>query len=73
MIITEVLHWKIECFPVEKGAIRSMIIYIEAKTRKEAELMVLTDAHKFFDQDIKYLWSEPIKGYRQMEIKENKK
>ena len=42
-----------------------MTVYIEANDRKEAELIFLKEAHKFFDQDICYTWNEPIEGYKQ--------
>jgi hypothetical protein len=42
-----------------------MVITVVATSRKEAELIVLEKAHKFFDQDMMYTWSEPMEGYRQ--------
>ena len=62
-MVEEVFMWQIECIPFEKNSIRSMTIQVVAKTRKEAELIVLDKAHKFFDQDIQYVWENPIQGY----------
>lgn len=56
--------WNVECIPWNKGPIRAMNIHIVAESRKEAELIVISQAHKFFDQDIRYIWNTPIEGYR---------
>jgi len=65
-MIEEIFCWNVTCTPWEKGPIRNMILLIEAKSRKEAELIILDKAHKFFDQDMNYAWSEPMIGYRQI-------
>ncbi len=61
-----VFLWKVECYPFEHGPINSMTIVVVARDRKEAELIVLDQAHKFFDQDMRYKWSEPLlEGYQE--------
>ncbi len=62
--MTRIYSWRVECTPIEKGSIRLMTLFVEAETRKEAELIVLDRAHRFFDQDIIYMWGKPIEGYR---------
>lgn len=65
-MIEEIFFWEIVCTPWNKGQIRSMTICVEAKTRKEAELIVLDNAHKFFNRDMNYVWGEPLSGYHQV-------
>ena len=65
-MITKIYFWKVECIPFEEGPIRNMTLYIVAESRKEAELILLDKAHKFFDQDMNYSWNEPIEGYRRI-------
>ncbi len=62
-MIEEVYSWIVECIPFEKSSIRKMDIYVTAKTRKEAELIVLDKAYRFFDQDMQYIWNQPMQGY----------
>lgn len=52
----------VTCKPFEQGSIRSMTIIIYAQDRKEAELIRLRDAHRFFNQDMHFIWDEsPLK------------
>lgn len=69
MTIEELYCWEVICTPWVRGPIRSVTLYVEAKSRKDAELIVLEKAHKFFDQDMHYIWGEPIVGYRRLEVK----
>lgn len=64
-MIERIYSWNIRCTPWTIQPIRSMVITVVATSRKEAELIVLEKAHKFFDQDMMYTWSEPMEGYRQ--------
>ena len=67
-MIEKIFAWKIHCIPFTDGPISSMDIVVVARTRKEAELIVLADAHKFFDQDMQYTWNEQpeLEGYREV-------
>lgn len=65
-MIEEIFCWEVTCIPFNRGAIRSVTLHVEAKNRKEAEMLVLNMAHKFFDQDMQYVWNEPMQGYRQV-------
>jgi len=68
-MIEEIFCWRVDCSPWDiKSPIKCMTIFIEAKNRKEAELIAL-NAYKFFDQDMHFTWNEPIQGYRQVEDK----
>jgi hypothetical protein len=66
MLVERIFMWKVECIPWEKGPIKSMTIQIVAKDRKEAELLVLDHAYRFFEQDMHYLWNESLEGYRKI-------
>ena len=58
--------WKVECNPWNRGAINSMTIYVVAEHRNEARTIIEEQAHKFFDQDMRFTWGEPvIEGYQQ--------
>lgn len=61
--MTKIFMWKVNCTPFDKRPIRCMTIQVVAENRKEAELIVLNEAHKFFDLDMIYTWSEPLEGY----------
>jgi hypothetical protein len=67
MLVERIYMWNIECYPFEQGPIKSMTIQIVAKSRKEAELLVLDHAYRFFNQDMHYIWNDPIEGYRKNE------
>jgi hypothetical protein len=65
-MIEKIFCWSVVCTPWYKGSIRNMTIEVVAKDRKEAELIIMNEAHKFFDQDMHYIWGEPIEGYKKI-------
>lgn len=66
-MIEEIYRWEVICTSFENSNIKHMIICVEARTRKEAELIILEQAHKFFDQDMQSEWGNPIQGYRKID------
>ena len=63
--IKSITLFKFSYTPWEKGPIRSMDVFIAAETRKDAELIALSNNHKFFDQSTTVEVSEILKGYKQ--------
>lgn len=58
------LRFKVVCIPWVKTNIRSMTIDVVSDSEVNAREIVMREAHKFFDQDMRFIWTkEPIEGY----------
>lgn len=67
-MIEEIRGYEFICRPFDVSfPIRSMIVTIYAKSRKEAELIKLNYDYKFFEQDMFVTVNElPLQGYKQV-------
>ena len=52
---------------VTGSGIKGMSVYVEAETKEEAELILLKECYKFFDQDMTLTWGPTLEGYRQID------
>ena len=67
MKIEKITAFEFVCRPFDDSfPIRSCVLTIYARDRKEAELIKLSNDHKFFDQDLTVSVREVGDGYRQV-------
>lgn len=65
--IEPIEKWEFHCTPKDRSyAIRSMTVYIYAKTREDAQIILMAQSHKFFDQDLDIVSTKKYSGYRQV-------
>ena len=59
--------WEFHCTPSDRScAIRSMTVYIYAKNKEDAQKILMSESHKFFDQSLNIISTKKYSGYRQV-------
>ena len=67
--IESVIMFEYICVPMNRDApnheLRSMSVFIYAKDKDDAERIFMSQAHKFFDQDLNITKTPFYKGFRE--------
>jgi len=63
--MTPITLYRFTYTPLGKSPIRSIDVFIEAESRKEAELIALDHSYRFFDQDNTVKVEKILEGFKE--------